>query len=341
MKVTADMIHPELRRKGKWIQRLQPKMNQWAMKKLGKQSQRSLRGKYSGPNRLREVWIPREDGTQLRLCVFRPRQRVHSDKEIFLTQSKNQWDSTDQGVPGLLWLHGGGYSLGAPEQDAIFIDSFIEVSGCVVVAPDYTLSGETPYPTAVEDSYLALKWLKDHADDYGVRTDQLFVGGNSAGGGLTAALSLLARDREEVNIAFQMPLYPMLDASMQTTSAQNNNGPIWNSHYNELAWKMYLGPLYQTDQVPIYASPIKAKDYSKLPPTYTHAGTIEPFFDETVNYIGYLLDAGVPVHFKLFEGAYHAFDIIQPNTLIAQEARAHLIATFKYAVKNYFAKQPD
>lgn len=341
MKITTDMLHPELRQVGKWIRRLQPKMNQRKMKKLGRFSQKALYGKYSGPNRLREVWIPRKDGSLLRLCVFRPRERMQSNKEIFLNQSGKQWDASVDKSPGLLWFHGGGFSLGSPEQDERLIDDFIEVSGTVVVAPDYTLSGDAPYPAALEDAYLALKWLKEHAPEYGVRLDQLFIGGNSAGGGLAAALSLLARDRGEVNIAFQIPLYPMLDASRQTASAQIENSPVWNSQYNEVAWKMYLGPDYQAENLPIYASPAQATDFSNLPPTYTHVGTMEPFFDETVSYISHLLEAGVPVHFKLFEGAYHAFDIIQPNTPIAKEARAHLLATFKYAVDNYFSKQPN
>ena len=196
-------------------------MNQRKMKKLGCFSQKALYGKYSGPNRLREVSdSTRKDGSLLRLCVFRPRERMSSDKEIFLNHSGKQWDASIDKAPGQLWLHGGGFSLGALEQDASLIDDFIEVSGTVVVAPDYTLSGDAPYPAALEDAYLALKWLKEHAREYGVRLDQLFIGGNSAGGGLAAALSLLARDRGEVNIAFQIPLYPMLDASRQTASAQ-------------------------------------------------------------------------------------------------------------------------
>lgn len=342
MKVTLDMIHPDLRQRGKWLQKLQPKLNPWVVKKMGQLSQKSLRGRYKGPNSMREVWITREDGTQLRLCVFKPRVRQKTAINILKTGSHRQWDAPDDGVPGLLWLHGGGFAVGAPEQDTTYIDAFIKESGAVVVAPDYRLSGEAPYPAALDDAYLALEWMRDHATYYGIRSDQLMVGGTSAGGGLTAALTLLARDRQEINIAFQMPIYPMLDNRSLTYSARDNDAPAWNKHYNEVAWQMYLSGIeHEETDIPPYAVPILSKDYSNLPPTYTYVGTIEPFFDETMNYVSNLIEAGIPVHFKLYEGAYHGFDIIQPNANISKQARAHLMATFNYAVKNYFAKQPN
>lgn len=342
MKVTTDMIHPDLRQRGKWLKWLQPKASPWLFKNLGKASQKILKGRYQGPNRLREVWIPREDGTQLRLCVFRPQQRRTSTIPILKKYSRSQqWDASDQGVPGLLWLHGGGYALGAPEQDASYIDDFIRTTGSVVVAVDYRLSGEAAFPAALDDAYLALQWMQVHASDYGIRSDQLFVGGASAGGRLVAALTLLARDRGKINIAFQMPLYPMLDPRNVTPSAQDNDAPIWTSQYNEVAWEMYLKELGQEADLSPYAIPVMATDYRNLPATYTYVGTIEPFFNETMNYVSNLIDAGVPVHFKLYEGAFHAFDRIVPKANISREARSHLLATYQYAAKHYFADQPE
>lgn len=343
MKVTTDMIHPDLRQRGRWLKWLQPKASSWLLKSLGQVSQNVLRGRYKGPNRLREVWIPREDGTQLRLCIFRPQERKQTSISILTKYSKaKQWDAAKEGAPGLLWLHGGGYALGAPEQDVTFIDDFIRTTGSVVVAVDYRLSGEAPFPAALDDAYLALKWMRENASAYGIRPDQLFVGGASSGGGLTAALTLLARDRGEVNIAFQMPLYPMLDNRTQTHSAEGNDAPVWTAQYNEVAWDMYLKEVERAgEDLSPYAVPVMATDYHHLPPTYTYVGTIEPFFDETMNYVSNLIDAGVPVHFKLYEGAFHAFDRIVPRANISQEARSHLLATYQYAAKHYFAQQPD
>ncbi|XJS10750.1 alpha/beta hydrolase [Aerococcaceae bacterium WGS1372] len=341
MKVTTDMIHPDLRQRGKWLRWLQPKASSALLQGLSKVSQKVLKGRYTGPNRLREVWIPREDGTQLRLCVFWPQERKQTTIPILAKYSKkNQWDASEEGVPGLLWLHGGGYALGAPEQDVGYIDDFIRTTGSVVVAVDYRLSGEAAFPAAIEDAYQALKWMKAHGSEYGIRSDQLFVGGASSGGGLTAALTLLARDRGEVNIAFQMPLYPMLDHRTSTNSAQDNDAPVWTAQYNEVAWQMYLKEIEREgEEIYPYAVPIMATDYHNLPPTYTYVGTIEPFFDETMNYVSSLIDAGVPVHFKLYEGAFHAFDRIVPKANISREARSHLLATYQYAAKHYFAEQ--
>jgi acetyl esterase/lipase len=209
----------------------------------------------------------------------------------------------------------------------------------VVIAPDYRLSTEVPYPAALEDSYTALMWMKDNASALGIRDDQLMVGGDSAGGGLTAALTLYARDKGQVAIAFQMPLYPMLDDRMSSESAKDNNAPVWNSKSNTNAWKLYLGDLFGTAKVPPYAAPARAEDYSSLPPTATFVGDLEPFRDETIEYVGNLKKAGVPVKFKLFEGCYHAFETICPNAEVSKRAVSFLLNSYKYAVDHYFAEQ--
>ena len=133
-----------------------------------------------------------------------------------------------------------------------------------------------------------------------MRRDKIFVGGNSAGGGMTAALTLYARDRGEVNIAFQMPLYPMLD-DRPTKTSKNNDAPVWNTKSNIAAWKLYLGDDYGTDMVSKYAAPARETDFSGLPPTLTFIGSIDPFLAETKSYVEALRAAGVPVEFRIFE----------------------------------------
>ncbi len=280
-----------------------------------------LRGKHvSFRTQYEQVWIGRLDGSRLRICVYTPRKRGKL-------------------VPGLLWLHGGGYATGAPEQDGAFITRFIRVSGCVVAAPDYTLSVEKPYPAALEDAYTALLWLKDNGGRYGMRQDQIFIGGESAGGGLTAALCLYARDRGEVAVAFQMPLYPMLD-DRPTHSNTGNQAPLWTSESNDVAWKMYLGDAYRTDTVSPYAAPARCDDFRGLPPACSYVGGIEPFRDETIVYMKSLKAAGIPVQFRVFPGCFHAFDVACPWTKDAREAPKFLNECFKNAVKHYFARQP-
>ena len=153
-----------------------------------------------------------DDGVRVRVRTYRPRGRV-----------------AGSGLPGVLFLHGGGYAMGSPEQFAPVYRMLLRTRDCVIVAPDYRKSLEAPYPAAVNDSYGSLLWLKQNAAALGVREDQLFVMGMSAGGGLTAAVSLMARDRGDVRIAHQFPLYPMLDHRMVTESSRDNDAPLWGS----------------------------------------------------------------------------------------------------------------
>lgn len=321
-KITKEQIHPELRKQGIIIRRLLPCFKESTFRKANILQKRFMKGNWNGKQSVCTfIEIPRRDGSNLRLLVCSPLQKK-------------------QNVPGVLWIHGGGYAVGLPEQDVSFIERFILASGCIVIAPDYTLSTEKPYPAALNDCYLALLWMKEHAAEYGIRDDQLFVAGDSAGGGLTAALTIYARDKKEVSIAFQMPLYPMLDDRMETPSSQNNDAPVWNTKSNEAGWKLYLDRLYGTENVPSYAAPAREVDLSGLPPACSFVGTIEPFYDETVCYMERLKEAGVPIYFREYKGCFHAFDFIVSKSTVAKDATKFLMEIFDYAVQNYFAKQP-
>lgn len=267
-----------------------------------------------------EQWIERSDGSPLRVCIYKSK-------------------GSNENRPGVLWLHGGGYGMGLPEHCLARARQLIDAHPCVIVSPDYRLSIHAPFPAALEDCYTALLWMKNHAAALGVNQNQLFVGGDSAGGGLTAAISLHARDRKEVNIAFQMPLYPMLDDRMQTESAKNNNAPVWNSRSNYNTWKLFLGEDFGTNHVSEYAAPTRATDFSNLPPTATFVGDLESFRDETVQYVEKLREAGVEAHFKVFEGCYHAFDLMVPTSKVSKAATEFLTTAYLHAVDHYFAEQ--
>jgi len=319
-KITDDMIHPELLKKARSIRR-RPQKFSLAKTRLMKILCKFLHGRHSKEMRYKQEYIQRPDGSKLRICIYTPLERKEN-------------------VPGILWIHGGGYSIGAPEQDDAMILRFVKASGCVLVSPDYTLSLDKPYPAALDDCYTALLWLRDNGADYGMRPDQIFVGGESAGGGLAAAVTLLARDKGEVSVAFQMPVYPMLD-DRPTGSSTDNDAPLWYSTANTASWKLYLGDLYGSEEIPYYAVPARAEDYSGLPPTCTFVGDIEPFFDETVTYIKNLEKCGVSVYFEVFEGCYHAFDRMCPEAEVTREALSFLMDTFNFAVNNFFAPQND
>ena len=165
--------------------------------------------------------------------------------------------------PALLWIHGGGHIMGTPEGNEELSLRIADELGFIVVAPDYRLTPEHPYPAGLEDCYAALVWITENLP---VRKDRVAVAGQSAGGGLTAAVALLARDRKGPAIHFQMPLYPMLDYRNVTPSShQINDHRAWCRDFNIFAWKLYLADV--SGDVPAYASPSMADDLSNLPAT--------------------------------------------------------------------------
>lgn len=167
------------------------------------------------------VRIPRKDGKIIPALVLLPKVRRRN-------------------APGILWVHGGGYIAGMKEMVHMSrVVDLVKKYGAVVVSPGYRIALTAPYPVAVNDCYDTLLYLKKHANVFGINPNQIMVGGESAGGGLCAALCMMARDKGKVHIAYQMPLYPMLD-NLDTESSADNHGRIWNTRRNHLAWKLYL-----------------------------------------------------------------------------------------------------
>ena len=206
--------------------------------------------------------------------------------------------------PALLWLHGGGHIVGTPEGNMYFALGVADELSCIVVVPDYRLAPEHPYPADVEDCYSALVWMTENLP---VRKDRVAVAGNSAGGGLTAAVALMARDKKYPAICFQMPLYPMLDYRNTTPSSyQIRDHRVWCRDFNILSWECYLGGI--SGDVPAYASPAMAEDLSGLPPAYIMVGQLDPFRDESITYAQRMLEAGVPVELHVIPGVTHGFE---------------------------------
>ena len=241
-------------------------------------------------------------------------------------------------APGILWFHGGGYATGIKEM--VYIgraESLVKKYGAVVISVGYRLSTFHPFPAGFDDCYAALLYLKEHVYELGIRDDQIMVGGESAGGGLCAAVCMKARDTGDVNIAYQMPLYPMID-NLDTDSSRNNHAKVWNTRRNHQAWALYLRGMDKT-AVPPYAAPARQSNYKDLPPAYTFVGTAEPFYDETLTFISNLKKAGVEASLDVYDGMYHAFDMMEPASEISQKAIRNFEEHFEYALNNYFSKQ--
>ncbi|MEI3605684.1 alpha/beta hydrolase [Pseudogracilibacillus sp. SE30717A] len=255
-----------------------------------------------------------ENNPSVRVKIYEPKERTET-------------------LPGLLWIHGGGYVLGTADEGDALGQQFVLEANCVVVSVDYRLAPEHPYPAALEDCYAALKWFSDQADELDVDRSRIGVAGQSAGGGLTAALALFTRDKKGPELCFQMPLYPMIDDRNNTPSNLEITGNmIWNYDLNEKGWTMYLNGKNGTDEVSQYAAPARATDLSNLPYTYTCIGQLDPFRDETLDYVTRLSRAGVDVEFHLYPGAYHGFEGIVPTASISQRAINEYVGAVKHAL---------
>ena len=316
-------MNADVRRIGAAFRRMRPYQDEEFFRKTNKAEDMLVRGKWVPVHtEAEEMFIPRGDGTDLRILVCRA-----------IDPEKRQ-----DNAAGLLWIHGGGYATGVPEQDHLFADIFCTDGECVAVMPDYTRSTEAPYPAALGDCCLALYWMVQNADELGIDRDRIMVGGDSAGGGLTAAVCLRARDEGIIKIAFQMPLYPMLD-DRETETSRDNDAPVWNTRSNRAGWDLYLAGFSKDgDDVPSYAAPAREEDLRGMPPACTFVGTIDPFRAETEQYVEKLRKAGVQVFFREFEGCFHGFDMIAYATRPARDARSFLKNSFRYALDNYRAE---
>ena len=193
-----------------------------------------------------------------------------------------------------------------------------------LLAVDYRLAPETPFPGPQEDNYAALLWLVEHADELGVDPTRIVVMGESAGGGLAASLALMARDRAGPRLAGQVLVYPMLDWRTGGPECRWNNGHtgewIWTRDKNRFGWEALRGDYAPTDERKGWFSPALAEDLSGLPPAYILTGALDLFLDEDLDYARRLIDAGVSCELHVYPGAIHAFEMVPETRLAAQAA---------------------
>ena len=226
-------------------------------------------------------------------------------------------------LPGVVSMHGGGYVVGTHLSDDGRFDAWSPRFGCVGVSVGYRLAPETPFPGPLEDCCAALRWVREQGSDIGVDPARIGVMGGSAGGGLAAGLTLLARDRAEVPIDFQLLTYPMID-DRQITPSSRRDVPLWGPATNRFGWQSYLGSRYGSDDISPYAAAARATDLAGLPPAFVMVGSLDGFLDEDIDYARRLLAAGVPTELYVIAGAPHGFDSMMPGTRVARRARQAL-----------------
>lgn len=238
-------------------------------------------------------------------------------------------------LPGIFFVHGGGYVLGSHLLGLDDVLDWVVDVGVVVVSVAYRLAPEHRYPAPLEDCYAGLLWMADRAEALGVDPDQLFLHGKSAGGGLAAGLALLARDRNGPDLAGQILLSPMLDDRAATPSSQELDGEgVWDRTANATGWAAYLGDAVGTAHVPAYAAPARASDLTGLPPTFLDVGSVETFRDEDVDFAVRLWRAGVAAELHVWPGAFHGFDGFAPTAALSLQARAARLAWFRRVLQH-------
>ncbi|MFF7071654.1 alpha/beta hydrolase [Streptomyces pseudovenezuelae] len=226
------------------------------------------------------------------------------------------------GRPVIYHVHGGGMVLG---NNRVGVDSplaWAKELDAVVVSVEYRLAPEHPHPAPVEDVYAGLVWTAEHARELGGDAERIVIAGASAGGGLSAALALLARDRKGPRAMGQLLMCPMLDDRNDSPSTYQMAGlGVWDRTANETGWTALLGELRGGPDVPAYAAPARAEDLSGLPPAFLDVGSAETFRDEVVAYASRIWQAGGVAELHVWPGGFHGFDGFAPQAALSQAAR--------------------
>jgi acetyl esterase/lipase len=230
-------------------------------------------------------------------------------------------DSGSEGpFPAMLWIHGGGYILGSASQDDRVCREISQRLGVLVAAVDYHLAPEYPFPLPLEDCHDALVWLANRDD---VDATRVAIGGASAGGGLAAALALLAHERDEVRPAFQLLSYPMLDdRTVLRSDLDERSFRLWNNKANHFGWRSYLGATPGSPDISGLAAPARYEDLAGGPPAWIGVGTLDLFYDEDLAYADRLRAAGVDCDVHVVDGAFHGFDSVSPKSGVTRAFRS-------------------
>jgi triacylglycerol lipase len=256
-----------------------------------------------------EGYAPRADDGVTRDVVLVPGEKADPDVRILLFKPENP--PAASGLPAVIYIHGGGYVSGKADLYEDWCRHLVRELGAVVISVDYRKAPEAPYPAAIDDCYAALRWLHGSAATLGIDPARIAVEGVSAGGGLAASLAILARDRGEFPLAFQLLDYPMLDDRTGRGDAPREpfaGDYVWTYEGNAFGWGALLGDSVGTADVSPYAAAARATDLAGLAPVFIGVGALDPLMRENVDYAVRLMHAGVPTELAVYPGAYHGFD---------------------------------
>lgn len=209
-------------------------------------------------------------------------------------------------APVLVFLHGGGWTLGTLDSAEDICAELARRGDCVVVSVDYRLAPEHPFPAALDDAYAALEWAAETAEAFGGDPDRLQVGGTSAGGNLAAATALRVREFDGPDLTHQLLLYPMISPKLETGSvAEQADGPLLTTGDLAWFWEQYLRS--PVDRHNPFAAPLRADDLAGVAPATVVTAGHDPLRDEGAAYAERLADAGVPVAHRNYPSMVHGF----------------------------------
>ncbi len=227
-----------------------------------------------------------------------------SEIDLYIYKPKKSNDN----IPCMVYFHGGGFFLKGDALTPKILSDYIRKTDIMIIYVDYRLSIDVPYPVPLEDCYSGLKWTFENSGYLGIDPTKILVGGFSAGGALTAGVTLLARDRRGPELIAQVLISPVTDYRQITISSKKfTDTPNWNSQSNKHMWELYLRNI--KGDIPIYASPAIAKSLKDLPPAYIEVSEFDPLHDEGINYAGSLKDDGINVVLNDTKGTIHMSSI--------------------------------
>ena len=265
----------------------------------------------------------------LRVKVIKKRITTYDGKSIGLTVYEPK-GLTESKAPAILYLHGGGFMIREASLHHKVAREYAVGAKAIVCFVHYRLAPKHAFPYPVEDCYSALLWLHRNATRLGVDKARIAVAGDSAGGGLAAALTHMTRDRNGPKLCFQMLIYPALDHRQKTLSIKEFfDAPGWNSVLNKQMWKIYLrkGQFGMLS----YASPAVSTCFDGLPPAYIEPQEFDCLRDEAIEYGEVLAEHGVKVETNLIKGSFHAFDLMQSKRIV-KKAMARRISALREAL---------
>jgi len=240
--------------------------------------------------------IPGYQGAELPVLVIEPRQ-------------------TKQKLPGLVYFHGGGFVLKASGAHYQLAKEYAAKLPCRVIYADYRLAPEFPFPLPVEDCFCTWQWVQKHISKLQLISDRIMVAGDSAGGNLAAAVTLMARDRGLRLPDGVMLIYPVVDRRMDTASMKKyTDTPVWDARLSGMMWDAYLGK--QKPERVEYASPLEAPSLQGFPPTYMEVAEFDVLHDEGVMFYDRLRSSKVEAKLYEMKGTCHGYETAVKSSIM-------------------------